>query len=121
MGEVHSLLGQIATDNQAQSTAIAQISVAIGTMDQSTQQNAAMVEETSAAARNLSGEVAALSEQASKFNVGTDTYVATVRASAPARPARPAAKSNGYVSPVKALPVAAMANGNGGSDDWASF
>ncbi|WP_029935678.1 methyl-accepting chemotaxis protein [Sphingomonas sp. UNC305MFCol5.2] len=121
VGEVHSLLGQIATDNQAQSTAIAQISVAIGTMDQSTQQNAAMVEETSAAARNLSGEVAALSEQASKFNVGTDTYVATVRASAPARPARPAAKSNGYVSPVKALPVAAMANGNGGSDDWASF
>ena len=33
-------------------------------MDQSTQQNAAMVEQTSAAARNLSGEVAALSDQA---------------------------------------------------------
>ncbi|MCX8474515.1 MAG: methyl-accepting chemotaxis protein, partial [Sphingomonas sp.] len=65
VGEVHQLLGQMAADNQAQSTAIAQISVAIGTMDQSTQQNAAMVEETSAAARNLNGEVAALSEQAS--------------------------------------------------------
>jgi methyl-accepting chemotaxis protein len=121
VGEVHKLLGEMATDNQAQSTAIAQISVAIGTMDQSTQQNAAMVEETSAAARNLSGEVAALSEQASKFNVGNGARVAPVRTNAPARPAKAAAKSNGYVSPVKALPVAAMANGSGGSDDWASF
>jgi methyl-accepting chemotaxis protein len=86
-------------------------------MDQSTQQNAAMVEETSAAARNLSGEVAALSEQAAKFNVGARPLAA--RTQVPARPAR-AAKTNTYVSPVKPLPVAAMANG-AGSDDWASF
>jgi methyl-accepting chemotaxis protein len=51
------LLGQMATDNQAQSTAITQISAAIGTMDQATQQNAAMVEQTSAAARNLTSPV----------------------------------------------------------------
>jgi methyl-accepting chemotaxis protein len=84
-------------------------------MDESTQQNAAMVEETSAAARNLSGEVAALSEQASKFNVGKGARVAAVRSAAPTRPA----SASGYVSPVKALPVAAMASGGGG--DWASF
>ncbi|HWU96410.1 MAG TPA: methyl-accepting chemotaxis protein, partial [Sphingomonas sp.] len=70
VGEVHTLLGQMASDNQAQASAISEISLAIGTMDQSTQQNAAMVEETSAAARNLTGEVAALGEQASKFEVG---------------------------------------------------
>jgi methyl-accepting chemotaxis protein len=115
VGEVHSLLGQMASDNQAQSTAITEISIAIGTMDQSTQQNAAMVEETSAAARNLSGEVAALSEQASKFNVGAGTQSVAVRASAPVRTATKAA---GYVSPVRALPVTAMASSG---DDWASF
>ena len=120
VGEVHSLLNQMATDNQAQSTAITQISVAIGTMDQSTQQNAAMVEETSAAARNLTGEVAALSEQASKFNVGNSARAVAVRANVPARPAK-AAKASAYVSPVKALPAAAMANGNASHDDWASF
>jgi methyl-accepting chemotaxis protein len=38
-----------------------------------------------------------------------------VRTNAPAKPAKAAAKSNVYVSPVKALPV------SGGSDDWASF
>ena len=117
VGEVHSLLAQIATDNQAQSTAITQISAAVGTMDQSTQQNAAMVEETSAAARNLTTEVAALSEQASRFNVGNDTRPVAVRASAPTKPK---AKSNGHDSSAKKLPVAAMANG-AGSNDWASF
>ena len=119
VAEVHSLLNQMATDNQAQSTAITQISVAIGTMDQSTQQNAAMVEETSAAARNLSGEVAALSEQASKFNVGNGARPLAARTQVPAKPAR-TARANSYVSPVKPLPVAAMANG-AGPDDWASF
>ncbi|MDP5277310.1 methyl-accepting chemotaxis protein [Sphingomonas sp. DG1-23] len=116
VSEVHTLLGEMASDNQAQSTAITEISIAIGTMDQSTQQNAAMVEETSAAARNLSGEVAALSEQASKFNVGAGVRTVAARASAPARPA---AKAAGYVSPVRALPVTAMASTGG--DDWASF
>ncbi|MDT8757098.1 methyl-accepting chemotaxis protein [Sphingomonas psychrotolerans] len=116
VSEVHKLLAEMATDNQAQSTAITQISVAIGTMDQSTQQNAAMVEQTSAAARNLSGEVAALSEQASKFDVGAGVRPVTVRASAPAKAA---SKAAGYVSPVMALPITAMASSGG--DDWASF
>ena len=70
VSEVHTLLGDIAADNQAQSTAITQISAAIGAMDHSTQQNAAMVEETAAAARNLTGEVSALTEQADKFEIG---------------------------------------------------
>jgi methyl-accepting chemotaxis protein len=80
--EVHSLLGQIAEDNQAQSLAISKISVAIGTMDEATQQNAAMVEETSAAARNLSGEVSTLSEQASKFEIGASAQKVVRRNSA---------------------------------------
>lgn len=69
VGEVHSLLGEMARDNQAQASAITEISAAMNTMDQTTQQNAAMVEETSAAARNLSGEVHALSEQAGRFRI----------------------------------------------------
>ena len=70
VSEVYALLGEMAADNQAQSTAISQISVAIGTMDVSTQQNAAMVEQTSAAARNLSAEAIDLAEQTARFNVG---------------------------------------------------
>jgi len=38
-------------------------------MGQSTQQNAAMVEESSAASRTLAGEVATLAQQTSKFRI----------------------------------------------------
>ena len=66
---VHTLLAGIADDNRAQSRAITEVSMAVGAMDQATQQNAAMVEQTSAAARNLTAEVAALSDQAAKFRI----------------------------------------------------
>ncbi len=116
--QVHDLLANIASDNEAQSAAVTQIAVAIGSMDQATQQNAAMVEETSAAARNLSSEVQLLSEQASAFNIGSGA--------APAR--KPAAAAGGirekvapgYVSPVKPLPAAAV-SALTRADDWASF
>ncbi|MBB5712688.1 methyl-accepting chemotaxis protein [Sphingomonas xinjiangensis] len=112
VAEVHALLGQIATDNQAQSTAISQISVAIGTMDQATQQNAAMVEQTSAAARNLSSEVSVLAEQSAKFEVGT----ATPKTFHPASSKRPG--NTGYTSPSKSLPASISPQAR---DDWASF
>lgn len=111
VGEVHKLLGEMASDNQAQSRAITEISTAIGTMDQSTQQNAAMVEETSAAARNLSGEVAALSEQASRFNVGTPRGTRAAKSQIP------------FDGPVKQLPAAAVAalQRKNDHDNWQSF
>ncbi|MHA6719535.1 methyl-accepting chemotaxis protein [Sphingomonas sp. RS6] len=84
VGEVHMLLGGIATDNQAQSSAIREISTAIGTMDQSTQQNAAMVEQTSAAARQLSEQVSRLDSHASTFRIGGNGARPQSSATAPA-------------------------------------
>jgi methyl-accepting chemotaxis protein len=126
--EVHKLLGTMADDASAQSTAITQISAAIGAMDQSTQQNAAMVEETSAAARNLTAEVTALAEQAAMFKV-EETHVRRAPAQRVASPQpiqrQPAKKpASAYRSPIKALPAAALqtANGSGaGHDDWNAF
>ncbi len=108
VGEVHALLGQMAGDNQAQAAAITQISTAIGDMDRGTQQNAAMVEQTSAAARNLTGEVAALGEQAAKFDVG-----ASPRAGLSARARTPPKPHTGGAS-IRPAPAAP-------ANDWASF
>lgn len=71
--QVHQLLATIATENAAQAGAITEINAAVASMDRSTQQNAAMVEETSAAARNLLGEVATLTQQTARFETGSDT------------------------------------------------
>jgi len=69
VGLVHGLVGRMATDNQVQATAISQIARNVSVMDGATQQNAAMVEETSAAARTLSHEVEAMARQAESFTV----------------------------------------------------
>jgi methyl-accepting chemotaxis protein len=120
VGEVHQLLGGMASDNQAQASAISQISVAVASMDQATQQNAAMVEETSAAARNLNTESEALAEKAGHFNVDDGTRSVTnslPKASAivTRQPARMPAKARANGSGISnAAP--AYANGN-----WESF
>jgi methyl-accepting chemotaxis protein len=64
---VHDLIAAIDHDNHAQSAAVTQVATAMKSMDLVTQQNAAMVEQTSAAIRNLSGEVTALAERAGAF------------------------------------------------------
>ncbi|MGC6766838.1 methyl-accepting chemotaxis protein, partial [Escherichia coli] len=85
----------------AQSSAVTEISAALGAMDQATQQNAAMVEETSAAARNLASDVTVLSEQASRFNVGNGAPMASARVA-------PSRFNSGTVKPLPAAAVSAL-------------
>ena len=67
MGTVHGLLGGMVTDNHAQSIAVSEISAAVKSMDLTTQQTAAMVEQTSAAANTLSGRIQTMVQQAAAF------------------------------------------------------
>jgi methyl-accepting chemotaxis protein len=71
VAQVHTLLREVAAENAGQSAVIGEITGAIATMDRAFQQNAAMVEETSAAARNLTEEVDSLADQAARFAVDT--------------------------------------------------
>ncbi len=115
VGEVHALLSSMAADNQAQASAVTQISAAIVAMDTATQQNAAMVEETSAAARTLNSEVLTLTEQAERFNIGAANRGGSTRAVR--QPATPMVSSSPRRSKVAAVPMAQMAGG----DDWTTF
>ncbi|MFL9840294.1 nitrate- and nitrite sensing domain-containing protein [Sphingomonas sp. ST-64] len=67
MTSVEQLVGTMARANADQAAVVAEISTAMGDMDRSTQQNAAMVEQTSAAARNLMSEADDLGEQTGRF------------------------------------------------------
>ena len=119
VSEVHTLLSQMADDNRAQSRAIAEINVAIREMDQSTQQNAAMVEETSAAARNLTGEVAALSEQAGQFRIDSASRAAPNPLAGFTRSA--GENASGHRVPVRHVAAAEAANDHPATGEWASF
>ncbi|XKM43606.1 methyl-accepting chemotaxis protein (plasmid) [Rhizobium ruizarguesonis] len=59
----------IAVSSREQSVGLAEINTAVNSLDQTTQQNAAMVEEASAASAALANESAKLHELISQFNV----------------------------------------------------
>ncbi len=70
VGEISSLVSEIAASAQEQSTALAEVNTAINQMDQVTQQNAAMVEESTAASHSLTQEAEELMHLISRFDTG---------------------------------------------------
>ncbi|UAL11298.1 methyl-accepting chemotaxis protein [Caulobacter segnis] len=70
VGEIDGLIAEIARSSQEQATGLNQVNGAINQMDQVTQQNAAMVEETTAAASNLRTEAHELADLMKRFKTG---------------------------------------------------
>ncbi|MDE2404330.1 MAG: HAMP domain-containing protein [Sphingomonadales bacterium] len=67
VGEINSRIGDIAGSAEAQASHLQQVSSAVGEMDRMTQQNAAMVEQSSAATRSLVDEVECLMALVTEF------------------------------------------------------
>jgi methyl-accepting chemotaxis protein len=70
--EVEGLLADIALSTEQQATGLSQVNTAINQMDQVTQKNAAMVEQTAAAATSLKDDARLLDEMVGRFDLGTD-------------------------------------------------
>jgi methyl-accepting chemotaxis protein len=68
--ELNGVVAEIAASAQEQSTALAEVNTAVNQMDQMTQQNAAMVEETTAASHSLADEADRLSSLVGQFRTG---------------------------------------------------
>ena len=69
VAEVNTVVSEIAVGAKEQSTALAEVNVAISHVDKTTQQNAAMAEEATAASRTVSNEAERLSELVKRFAV----------------------------------------------------
>jgi len=66
--KINVLMTQIATATREQSSGVAQVGTAVHELDRATQQNAALVEETSAASATLSDQAVRLAREISFFN-----------------------------------------------------
>ena len=66
---VTDMIGQITAASAEQSTGITQVNQAVGQLDQMTQQNAALVEESAAAAQSLHEQAAQLTQVVAVFKV----------------------------------------------------
>ena len=69
MQEISGHVLAIAETSREQSAALGEINTAVGTIEQGTQQNTAMVEETSAASVNLASLAAQLKELLATFRL----------------------------------------------------
>ncbi|SES42586.1 methyl-accepting chemotaxis protein [Rhizobium sp. NFR03] len=114
---VNQHMESIATSAREQSVGLAEVNTAVNQMDQVTQQNAAMVEETSAAGATLASESGRLRELISQFQLGNALRkTAAVMAAMPAhRPVQSPAKK-------LAVKVAGAFSGNAAmKESWEEF
>ena len=92
VSDISSRVAEIATSARQQSSGLNEINVAMNELDQVTQQNAAMFEETTAASHALTTEADALSAAVARFELGATPVSAPARAPEPA-PRPPAVPS----------------------------
>ena len=103
---VNDLIGEISSASTEQSTGIGQIGDAVNQLDQVTQQNAALVEESAAAAESLKVQAAQLAQVVSVFRLSAhDAGAHAPAAAAPTPHATPAARRP-LAAPVKRKPTA---------------
>ena len=129
---VTDIMGEISAASSEQSQGVAQVGEAITQMDQTTQQNAALVEESAAAAGSLQRQAQELVEAVSVFRLASGAST-SMRSAAPvmaAPRAAPRTVARPQVhSPVRApasLPAAAqqpapVARNASAEDDWETF
>ena len=111
VGEISVLVGSIATSAETQAINLQQVNGSVSEMDRMTQQNAAMVEQSTAAARSLAEEADSLTNQVARFRIGNDNSPTTAGADQARRrkpQVVPATRGNLALKPVE-------------SDDWAEF
>jgi methyl-accepting chemotaxis protein len=119
VSEIASLAGNIAELTTAQSTSLQQVNTAVGEMDKMTQQNAAMVEESTAAARSLAAEADQLTGLVSRFSLEKPSGE---RASTVHQMPRPAARKAPRSAPRPAVHGnLAVAVDHQASEDWSEF
>jgi methyl-accepting chemotaxis protein len=126
---VTDIMSDIANASQEQSAGIEQVNLSIIEMDSMTQQNAALVEESAAAAQSLQDQAAELSRVVSIFKlVEGDTFVAApVFTPAPKAVVKPISAARAPVKKLASKPVAVAAkpkkvvNAPSGADEWEEF
>ncbi|ODV03696.1 MAG: hypothetical protein ABT20_14470 [Rubrivivax sp. SCN 70-15] len=128
---VNDLLGDISAATQEQTSGIGQVTDAVMQLDQVTQQNAALVEESAAAADSLNQQARNLVTAVARFKLAAGAMGMTTAAPAPA-PRHPVAHAplklahRPLVKPAakpvaKAAPAPAPEPATAGDDDWQSF
>jgi len=119
-GDLSGMIAGIAEGAARQADSIAQVNAVIGELDKATQQNAALVEESTAASRSLANEAESLTAVVRQFSLGGQ--MGTPMSGDYAAP--PVARRAASVAVAKLAPAPApVSYGNAAvaQEDWAEF
>jgi methyl-accepting chemotaxis protein len=111
---VSDIISEIAAASIEQSQGIAQVNGAVTTLDEATQQNAALVEQAAAAAESLVEQANALTDVVAVFKLDNTTSARKSKANRPLKSTVPH-----KVAPIKQVEGAMIMGSNDG--DWAEF
>ncbi|MCX7278278.1 MAG: methyl-accepting chemotaxis protein [Burkholderiales bacterium] len=131
---VADIIGEVSAASNEQSLGVTQVNEAVAQMDQVTQQNAALVEESAAAADSLSKQAEDLLQSVAVFTINGNATKLAYAAPQPARKLEHAEHGTPNRAPNVVLPAlnrakptapktkrVSTAVANTGNDDWASF
>jgi len=129
VAEITGLVTEIAASAREQSTGLGEVNSAVNQMDQVTQQNAAMVEQSTAASHHLAQDADSLSKLVSRFKTGHQAAApataksASVTRAAPAAPAAPRQTAQPAMKTVSSGSgqVAALLASQPADDGWEEF
>jgi len=117
--EINQNVTAIVTSAREQSTGLAEINMAVNQMDQGTQKNAAMVEQSTAASHGLAQQATALMQLLGQFRLGEETQRMVAPRVAPVQ-----VNSRPQASPARALgrKIASAFKGNTAiASEWSEF
>ncbi|WP_230769590.1 methyl-accepting chemotaxis protein [Sphingomonas sp. Leaf4] len=122
IGEISTLVATIATAAEHQANGLQQVNIAVGAMDSVTQQNAAMVEEATAAARSLAEEAHALAVQVARFKLDDRAPLAPEAPAVHRLQARAAQAGREIARTARRRSVAtSIGSAAVAGDDWSEF
>jgi methyl-accepting chemotaxis protein len=133
--KVSDLINEISHATVQQTQGVGEVNAAVGNLDQTTQQNAALVEQSAAAAVSLKQQAAALQAAMARFRVDEGAAATWRAATVPSHAA--AQQASQVIAQVQARAVPALpapaatpaqsarpapaASPGGGNDDWETF
>lgn len=121
VGHISQLVSEMAVGSAEQSNGLAEINIGVTQLDQVTQQNAAMVEEVTAASHLLNSNAGKLTKRVSHFKIERRAGSATAD-DAPGGFEQPSAHGSDWESEPQTPPRAIAANaGPGAADVWETF
>lgn len=110
---LNNMVEEIAQSAKLQATGLAEVNIAMGQMDQMTQQNAAMVEQANAASQALSAEAGTLESLIGRFSLGSHTRAERLPPAYHAPGAPVLVKTASFAGSFKKMAAS--------EDDWSEF